>query len=252
MVMENQSFMTSMYVTCEILNATMTLDYWVYDSSNSTLFSGNQSWTGTTSSNSNFNSSVSGLSAGYYTFHADLYVDGTLVDSDSDSFMVYVNSSGGGGNQTSPCGSNVIYTSVYANAPYMVMENQSFMTSMYVNCEILNATMLLDYWVYDSSNSTLFSGNQSWTGTNSSSSNYTSYVSGLAAGYYTFHADLYVDGTLVDSDSDSFMVYANSSGGGGSGGNQTSSCGTNVSDVWFEVDALSTGMERLRHGLCIP
>ena len=33
------------------------------------------------------------------------------------------------------------------------------------------------------------------------------------------------------------MVYANSSGGGGSGGNQTSSCGSNASDVWFEVDA---------------
>jgi hypothetical protein len=56
--------------------------------------------------------------------------------------MVYANSSGGGGNQTSPCGSNVNYTSVSAYAPYMVMENQSFMTSMYVNCEILNATML--------------------------------------------------------------------------------------------------------------
>ena len=239
MVMENQSFMTSMYANCEILNATMTLDYWIYDSSNSTLFSGNQSWTGTNNSSTNYSWSVTGLAAGYYTFHANLYVNGNWVDSDSDSFMVYANSSGGGGsggNQTSPCGSNVNYTSVYAYAPYMVMENQSFMTSMYVNCEILNATMTLDYWVYDSSNSTLFSRNQSWTGaTNNSNFNWS--LPGLSAGYYTFHADLYVDGTLVDSDSDSFMVYANSSGGGGGGGNQTSSCGNNASDVWFEVEA---------------
>ena len=30
-----------------------------------------------------------------------------------------------GGNYTSPCGSNINYTSVYAYSPYMVMENQS-------------------------------------------------------------------------------------------------------------------------------
>ena len=239
MVMENQSFTTSVYVNCEILNATMLVDYWVYDSSNSTVFSGNQSWNGTSSSSSNFTSSVSGLSAGYYVFHADLYVDGTLVDSDSDSFMVYANNSGGGGNnggnQTSPCGSNVNYAYVSAYAPYMVMENQSFTTSVYVNCEILNATMLVDYWIYDTNNNTVFSGNQSWTGSNTSSSNFNSSVSGLSAGYYVFHADLYVDGTWVDSDSDSFMVYANNSGGGGSGGgNSTSPCGSDVnySDVY--------------------
>ena len=233
MVMENQSFTNSVYVHCEILNATMMLDYSIVDSNNSTVHSGNQSWTGSNTSSSNYTWNVSGLSAGYYTFNAELYVDGTLVDSDYDSFMVYANSSGGGGsggNYTSPCGSNVNYTSVYASAPYMVMENQSFTTSVYVNCEILNATMLVDYWIYDSSNSTVYSGNQSWTGT-TNTSNFNSSVSGLSAGYYVFHADLYVDGTLVDSDSDSFMVYANSSGGGGSGGgggNYTSPCGSNV------------------------
>ena len=220
MVMENQSFTTSSYVYCEVLNATMVLDYSIIDSNNSTVYSGNQSWTGSNASSSNYTWNVSGLPAGYYTFNADLYVDGTYVDTDYDSFMVYANSSGGGGsggNYTSPCGSNVNYTSVYASAPYMVMENQSFTTSVYVNCEILNATMLVDYWIYDSSNSTVYSGNQSWTGT-TNTSNFNSSVSGLSAGYYVFHADLYVDGTLVDSDSDSFMIYANSSGGGGSGG----------------------------------
>ena len=228
MAMENQSFMTSIYVHCEILNASMMVDYSIINSNNSTVYSGSQSWNGTNSSSSNFTSSVPGLPAEYYIFHADLYVDGTLVDSDYDWFNVYANSSSGGGNntggnQTSPCGSNVNYTSVYAYGPYAVMENQSFMTSTYVHCEIINATMVLDYSITNSNNSTVYSGNQSWTGTNSSSSNYTWNLNGLSAGSYAFYAYLYVDGTLVDSDYDWFNVYANSSGGGGNntGGNNT-------------------------------
>ena len=241
MVMENQSFMTSIYVNCEIYNSSMTLVYWIYDTNNYTIYSGNQSWN-SMNGYSNFNWSVSGLSVGNYTFHAELYVNGSYHDSSSSGIVVYTNNSGGGGNnsgggnQTSPCGTNLNYTSVYAYAPYMVMENQSFMTSMYVNCEILNATMTLDYWIYDSSNSTVYSGNQNWTGSSTTNSNYSWSVSGLAAGYYVFHADLYVNGTWVDSDADSFMVYANNSGGGGNnsggnnsgGGNQTSPCGSNV------------------------
>ena len=140
----------------------------------------------------------------------------------------FVERSSGSNNSSSPCGSNVNYTNVYAYAPYMVMENQSFTTSSYVYCEVLNATMVLDYSIIDSNNSTVYSGNQSWTGSNASSSNYTWNVSGLPAGYYTFNADLYVDGTYVDTDYDSFMVYANSSGGGGGGGNYTSHCGNNA------------------------
>ena len=147
----------------------------------------------------------------------------------------FVERSSGSNNSSSPCGSNVNYTNVYAYAPYMVMENQSFTTSSYVYCEVLNATMVLDYSIIDSNNSTVYSGNQSWTGSNASSSNYTWNVSGLPAGYYTFNADLYVDGTYVDTDYDSFMVYANSSGGGGGGGNYTSPCGNNANYSYVSV-----------------
>ena len=157
-------------------------------------------------------------------------------------------------NSSSPCGNNVNYTNLYAYAPYMVMENQSFTTSSYVYCEILGANMMLDYSIVDSSNSTVYSGNLSWTGTSSSSSNYTWNVSGLSPGYYTFHADLYVNGTYVDTDYDSFMVIANGSGGGGnnggnnsggnnSGGNTTTDTdGDGVSDSLdaFPMDANET------------
>ena len=124
------------------------------------------------------------------------------------------------GNQTSPCGYNSSYTSVYAYAPYSVMENQSFSTSMYVSCEIYNANMVLVYWINDAdinATSSLANGSMSWTGANSYS-NFNWNVSGLSAGNYTFHVELYVNGTSVDSDYDSFMVYADSSGGGGNNG----------------------------------
>ena len=225
-VIENQSFTTTSFVYCEILNANMMLDYSIIGSNNTTVYSGNQSWTGTNSSSSNYTWSVSGLPAGYYTFYADLYVNGTYVDTNYDSFMVYANTSSGGGsgggNYTSPCGNNANYSYVYAYAPFSVIENQSFTTTSYVYCEILNANMMLDYSIIGSNNTTVYSGNQSWTGSNTSSSNYTWNVSGLPAGYYTFYADLYVNGTYVDTDYDTFMVYANTSGGGGSGGNNTS------------------------------
>ena len=137
-------------------------------------------------------------------------------------------------NSSSPCGNNANYSYTYAYAPYMVIENQSFTTTSYVYCEILNANMMLDYSIVDSNNSTVYSGNQSWTGSNSTSSNYTWNVSGLSAGYYTFHTDLYVNGTYVDTDYDSFMVYANTSGGGGSGGggNYTSLFG-NIENLYL-------------------
>ena len=164
MVMENQSFTTTSYVYCEIPNAMMMLDYSIVDSNNTTVYSGNQSWTGSNTSSSNYTWNVSGLSSGYYIFNADLYVNGTYVDTDYDSFMVYANTSGGGGsggsgNYTSPCGTNANYSYVYAYAPYMVIENQSFATSSYVYCELLNANMMLDYSIVDSNNSTVHSGN---------------------------------------------------------------------------------------------
>ena len=236
MVMENQSFTTTIYVNCEVYNSSMFLDYWIYDSSNYTVYSGNQSWT-SMNNYSNFNWSVPGLTTENYTFHAQLYVGGSYHDSSSSGIVVYMNSSGGGGNnsgnQTSPCGNNINYVSVYAYAPYMMLENQSFLTSMYVNCEIYNANMELVYWIYDTNNYTVYSGNQSWTGTNNNS-NFNWSVGGLSVGNYTFHADLYVNGTYVDSDSDGIMVYANNSGGGGNtGGNNT---GGNNTNEYVDID----------------
>ncbi len=244
MVMENQSFSTTIYVNCEVYNSSMDLAYWIYDSSNYTVYSGNQSWT-SMNNYSNFNWSVPGLSIGNYTFHAQLYVGGSYHDSSSRGIVVYTNSSGGGGNnsgnQTSPCGYNPSYASVYAYSPSMIMENQSFMTSIYVNCEIYNSNMLLVYWIYDAYNYTVYSGNQSWTGSTSNNSNFNWSVGGLSVGNYTLHTELYVNGTYVDSDSDGIMVYANNSGGGGNTGN--TGCGYDLNYTFISANVPSMVME---------
>ena len=196
MPIENQSFTTSSYVYCEILGANMMLDYSIVDTEQFYRLLRNHSWTG---SNASRESSTPGTSLDFHQdtmYSKDLYVNGTYVDTDYDSFMVNANTSGGGGSGgsgTSPCGNNANYSYVYAYAPYMLMENQSFTTSSYVYCEILGANMMLEYSIVDSNNSTVYSGNQSWSGTNISGLNYTWNVSQLSAGYYTFHADLYIN-----------------------------------------------------------
>ena len=133
------------------------------------------------------------------------------------------NNTGGnntGGNYTSPCGNNPNATYVNEYSPYMVMENQSFMVSMHVSCQIYTANMVLVYWIFDTNNYTIYSGNQSWIGTNNNS-NFNWSVSGLSAGNYTFHVEIYVNNTFADSDSSGIYVYGNNAGGGGNNGNNT-------------------------------
>ena len=175
-------------------------------------------------------------------------------DSSSRGIVVYTNSSGGGGNnsgnQTSPCGYNPSYASVYAYSPSMIMENQSFMTSIYVNCEIYNSNMLLVYWIYDAYNYTVYSGNQSWTGSTSNNSNFNWSVGGLSVGNYTLHTELYVNGTYVDSDSDGIMVYANNSGGGGNTGN--TGCGYDLNYTFISAKCPIHGNgESILHDLSV-
>ena len=220
-VMENQSFLALSYVLCDIYDSNMSLTYWIYDVNNSTIYSGNLSWAGSGSTSHN-NWSVPGLGAGTYTFQTQLYVNNTFVDSDNDLIYVYANNTGGnntGGNNNG-CGYNTNYTTVNAYTPYYVIENQSFITSVYVQCEIIGASLWLDYSIVDYANNLYTNGNLSWTGTtNLSVYNWT--TGGLPAGNYTFQVSLYSNGSIVASNSDSFIVLANNSGGNNTGGNNT-------------------------------
>ena len=110
----------------------MMLNYWIYDTNNYTIYSGNQSWT-STSYNSNYTWSVPGLSIGNYTFHAELYANGTFVDSDSDGIMVIANNSGGG--NTTGGGNN---SSTNGDAHCLTLDNLTISSTYYVSIDLVN------------------------------------------------------------------------------------------------------------------
>ena len=149
------------------------------------------------------------MALGNYYIYSELWDNNTHVDTANVSFTVSNSSSGG--NNTG-CGYDTNFASLLAYGPNYGTENHTFVNSMYVQCEILNATMTLDYWIYDLNNNTIDSGNQSWVGT-TNTSNYNWTVNGLNAGNYTFHVDLYVNNSWVTSDNHQFMILANNSGG---------------------------------------
>ena len=141
------------------------------------------------------------------------------------------------GNNTG-CGSDVNTTGVMAYPPYLnTVDNESMPATMYVDCGIWNSTMMLDYWIYDQNNDTVDSGNYTWNGT--------PYVfeltwnaTGLNAGNYNFHADLYVDGIFVDSDDQGFSVV------GSEEGNESNDCAN------IQCDACPPGMVSDPDGGC--
>ena len=141
------------------------------------------------------------------------------------------------GNNTG-CGSDVNTTGLMAYPPYLnTVDNESMPATMYVDCGIWNSTMMLDYWIYDQNNDTVDSGNYTWNGT--------PYVfeltwnaTGLNAGNYNFHADLYVDGIFVDSDDQGFSVV------GSEEGNESNDCAN------IQCDACPPGMVSDPDGGC--
>ena len=141
------------------------------------------------------------------------------------------------GNNTG-CGSDVNTTGLMAYPPYLnTVDNESVPATMYVDCGIWNSTMMLDYWIYDQNNDTVDSGNYTWNGT--------PYVfeltwnaTGLNAGNYNFHADLYVDGIFVDSDDQGFSVV------GSEEGNESNDCAN------IQCDACPPGMVSDPDGGC--
>ena len=226
----NDTFTGFMDIYCSLTNMTMTLDYSILDSSNTTVDSGNMSWIGSSSTYTYefWNTTVS--QAGNYTFEAVLgYYDAnqtwTQLDSDYDYFTV-LNQTSGGGNNTGGCGDDPTYASLYAysySSLYYV--NDTFTGFMDIYCSLTNMTMTLDYFIVDASNTTVAAGNMSWIG---SSSTYTSEFWNTTltqAGNYTFEAFLgYYDTnqtwTQLDSDYDFFTVWNQNSGGGNNSGNE--------------------------------
>ncbi|MDB2569253.1 hypothetical protein N9X52_02715, partial [Candidatus Poseidonia alphae] len=217
---ENHTFVNSMYVQCEILNATMTLDYWIYDLNNNTIDSGNQSWVGTTNT-SNYNWTVNGLNAGNYTFHVDLYVNNSWVTSDNHQFMILANNSGG--NNTNEYVE--IDHSGYAWETSNMVGVWYSGTDVYVEFTSGNLVIGENYqliWnLSDSANNVNVygSGNFLWNASFTTSQE-NSTISGLADGIYYFHATLVNQGYHIASDT-TMIQMGNNTGGNNTGGNNT-------------------------------
>ncbi|MFL2978198.1 MAG: hypothetical protein ACJZ59_03985 [Candidatus Thalassarchaeaceae archaeon] len=153
-------------------------------------------------------------------------------DGNHDCAFFSTGGSSGGNSGNTGCGYDSSLATVQAWVGVNLTANQTIPTLMQVSCLVYNSTMTLDYWIYDSANSTLDSGLINWS-TSSAPASYNHWwnATGLSVGNYTFHVELFVNGSLVDTDSDGFTIVANNSGGGG---NQNP-CGTQISSAQLFV-----------------
>ena len=240
---------------CGLLNESLMLEWSIEDlDNNMTVDSGNISWTGMNAYDAHYinSSALSTYGEGNYSFDIEFtWMNGSVwesLDSDSDSFMIYNFTSGGnntGGNQTYGCGYDAFYASVYGySTSYMYSIGDNFTGIINSYCALLNESMMLTWSVEDvDNNMTIDSGNFTWTGMttydqhNVSSTSLSSYTEGN----YSFEVEFYwLNGStwdLLDSDSDSFMIYNFTSGGNNSGGNHTGGCG--YDSLYASVYALS-------------
>ena len=239
------------YVNCSVIGNHYWLEATIWSGSvNTSYFS--TSWQENDTYESIFEDWLN-LSAGTHCVNATLWdmTGGSQNYVDNEYPCFTLASSGGnntGGNNTggnnsnegnnTGCGSDVNTTGVMAYPPYLnTVDNESMPATMYVDCGIWNSTMMLDYWIYDQNNDTVDSGNYTWNGT--------PYVfeltwnaTGLNAGNYNFHADLYVDGIFVDSDDQGFSVV------GSEEGNESNDCAN------IQCDACPPGMVSDPDGGC--
>ena len=228
---------------CGLLNQTLMLEWSIENlDTNATVDAGGFNWTGMNSYDRHnvTSTALANQNVGNYSFDVEFYwLNGStwdLLDSDSDSFMIYNFTSGGnntGGNQTYGCGYDAFYASVYGySTTYMYAIGDNFTGTINSYCGLLNESMMLTWSLQDvDNNMTVDSGNFTWTGMytydqhNVSSTMLSSYTEGN----YSFDVEFYwLNGStwnLLDSDSDSFMIFDFGSGGNHSSGNNNSGCG---------------------------
>ena len=224
----NQTIPTQMHVACLVYNSTMTLDYWIYDSANTTLDSGIYNWS-TASAPPSYNHwwNATGLSVGNYTFHVELFVNGSLVDNDSDGFTVVANNSGGGGNQMTPCGTQTSLAQLFVFSPgtdgwsnVIRPEGSNFTGFVRPNCPIVgsnntvNGYLSSDQGFWDSYTWNFYSPTNF---VSSHSENWTN----LQVGNYSFNATWSYENSAgawihLDEGWFNFSVIANTSGSPGS------------------------------------
>ena len=217
---------------CAIYNATMMLDWTLHDDDNNqSIDSGSYNWTAMQTQEVHYvtSTALSTASVGNYSFHVEYswYNNSSMsvevLDTDSDSFWVY-NYTSGGGNQSSGCGSDPIYATVYAYSDFYAYDlGEDFDGTISTYCAMTNESMMLDWVLHDDDNNqSIDSGSFNWTAQQTSEQhNVTSTSLATAAeGNYSFTVEFSWYNTtsmaweVLDSDTDGFFVMNMSSGGG--------------------------------------
>ena len=230
-----ENFSGNIYTYCGVWNTTMEVEWDIMDLDNNvTVDSGYEIFTVNTSTSEVFNitsTSLASESEGNYSFIALFYDNNqSLIDSDTDYFMIY-NFSSGGGNHSSGCGYDSSYSTVYAYSDYGYYDiGENFSGAIYTYCGVWNTTMDVEWEIMDLDNNvSVDSGYERFTANTSTSEvfNITStQIASSSEGNYSFTAIFYDSNqSVLDSDTDYFTIYNFSSGGG----NHSSGCGTNTS-----------------------
>ena len=230
-----ENFSGNIYTYCGVWNTTMEVEWDIMDLDNNvTVDSGYEIFTVNTSTSEVFNitsTSLASESEGNYSFIALFYDNNqSLIDSDTDYFTIY-NFSSGGGNNSSGCGYDSSYSTVYAYSDVGYYDvGVNFSGTIYTYCGVWNTTMDVEWEIMDLDNNvSVDSGYEIFTANTSTSEvfNITStQIASSSEGNYSFTAIFYDSNqSVLDSDTDYFTIYNFSSGGG----NHSSGCGTNTS-----------------------
>ena len=210
----------------------MMLDWTLHDDDNNqSIDSGSYNWTAMQTQEVHYvtSTALSTASVGNYSFHVEYSwfnnssMSVEVLDTDSDSFWVY-NYTSGGGNQSSGCGSDPMYATVYAYSDFYAYDlGEDFDGTISTYCAMTNESMMLDWVLHDDDNNqSIDSGSFNWTAQQTSEQhNVTSTSLATAAeGNYSFTVEFSWYNTtsmaweVLDSDTDGFFVMNMSSGGG--------------------------------------
>ena len=215
---------------CSLTNETLWVGWDIVNvDSNSTVDTGSLSWTTTQWHETQYlnTTSLVNVSAGNYSFDVELKWWNTsssaweTLDSDSDPFVVYTSTGGGGNSSGTNC-------AVYAWSDfYSYMVGDNFYGEIDTYCSLTNETLWAGWDIVNvDTNSTVDTGSLSWTTTQWHETQYlnTTSLVNVSAGNYSFDVELKWWNTsssaweTLDSDSDPFVVYTSTGGGGNSSG----------------------------------
>ena len=229
-VQVNTTFTTAVSTACDLINKDMWFSLSVQNSAGVNVRSRTIQWTGT--GNGTFDTwNVSGLPTGTYTFKAWLLYrlgsSGSYTSAQTTLLNFTVSSSSGsGGNNSTGCGYNTTYFSVYGTyAPFPAYDGDTLNATVSTNCNLLNQTMTA-YYGLSNSTTYLASGNWSWTAT-SLSDNLSFEVANIPAGTYVLDVNVYYGSNyaFLTSYNTTITVLTSNNSGGGTG------CGYDVNNT---------------------